>query len=69
MDNAGDWDLSWGMNHKKKMLLEIQKKTDAALEGKKQLKTLYCRVGERPRFGRIHISYNSCTEYIYQYIS
>ena len=38
-------------NHKKKMLLEIQKKTDAALEGKKQLKTLYCRVGERPGLG------------------
>ena len=27
------------------------KKSDAALEGKKQLKTLYCRVGERPGLG------------------
>ena len=49
-----------GLNHKKKMLLEIQKKTDAALEGKKQLKTLYCRVGERPGLG-VYI-------YIYMYI-
>ena len=40
-----------GWNRKKQMLLEIQKKSDAGLEGKKQLKTLYCRVGERPGLG------------------
>ena len=40
-----------GWNRKKKMLLEIQKKSDAGLEGKKQLKTPYCRVGERPGLG------------------
>ena len=57
-----------GLNHKKKMLLEIQKKTDAALEGEKQLKTLYCRVGERPGlgeilyFGQMYVYFEGCQD-------
>ena len=40
-----------GLNHKKKMILEIQKKLTPHSKEKKQLKRLYCRVGERPGLG------------------
>ena len=52
--------LDWLETTRRKCFLKYKKKTDAALEGKKQLKTLYCRVGERPGLG-VYI-------YIYMYI-
>ena len=51
---------------RRKCFLKSKKRSDAGLEGKKQLKTLYCRVGERPGLGvyiYIHIFY-TCTWYL-----